>query len=93
MGGPDPWANQNPMKRQRMMPGMASMGLSPSMEHLVQQVKNFQKMSQESKELWNCYVDTYLGGNRDPARHDEATPRSCGTATLILTSAGTATPR
>jgi len=65
--GPD----QNPAKRARMgMPGAG--GASSSKQQLVDRVKNFQKLDQGSKDLWNLYTDTYLGGVRDPGRHDEA---------------------
>jgi len=70
--GPD----MNPAKRARMggMPGMMGMGGGGGEKaKLVERVKNFQKLDPESKELWNCYTDTYLGGNRDPNRHDEST--------------------
>lgn len=42
-------------------------------EALVSQVKNYQRLGTEQKELWSAYADTYLGGVRDPARHDAAT--------------------
>merc|ERR1740121_3617157 len=42
-------------------------------DSLVMRIKQFQNLGPEHKELWCAYCDTYLGGTRDPARHDEAT--------------------
>merc|ERR1719251_870575 len=63
-----------PAKRMRDASGMGMgvVGGDPIKNALVQQVKAFQK-TPEGKELWGQYVDTYLGGVRDPARHDAAT--------------------
>lgn len=65
------------------IPGMAGMAgiagmVSPGSvdcfkEQYVAQVKNFQRMGDPQKELWGTYADMYLGGVRDPARHDAAT--------------------
>lgn len=41
-----------------------------SIDYLVAQVKAFQRLDPQAKELWSQYADTYLGGVRDPARHD-----------------------
>jgi len=41
-------------------------------EYLVAQVKAYQRLGEQQKELWGVYADTYLGGVRDPARHDGA---------------------
>ncbi|CAK0802035.1 unnamed protein product [Prorocentrum cordatum] len=46
---------------------------SSSDDPLVQAVKAFQRQGQEQKEAWHTFCDSTLGGNRDPARHDEAT--------------------
>lgn len=35
----------------------------------VNKLKAFQRSSEQNKELWNLYSDTYLGGIRDPNRH------------------------
>jgi len=42
-------------------------------DDLVNRMKAFQRSSAENKELWNTYCDTYLGGVKDPNRHDEGT--------------------
>mmetsp|Transcript_118176 Transcript_118176/g.294798 ORF Transcript_118176/g.294798 Transcript_118176/m.294798 type:complete len:358 (-) Transcript_118176:78-1151(-) len=42
-------------------------------EYLVAQVKNFQRLGAQAKEQWSSYADTYLGGVKDPARHDAHT--------------------
>merc|ERR1719414_2274896 len=42
-------------------------------DQYVQQIKNFQRQGTEQKELWGAYADTYLGGVRDPSRHDLST--------------------
>lgn len=45
----------------------------PRKDILVAQVKNFQRIGVQQKELWSLYADTYLQGLRDPARHDANT--------------------
>lgn len=45
----------------------------PYKDSLVGQVKNFQRQGDQQKELWGMYADMYLGGIRDPNRHDAAT--------------------
>jgi len=40
---------------------------------LIESVKAFQKQDAVCKEMWGNYADTYLGGTRDPARHDAET--------------------
>merc|ERR1740123_3042252 len=68
MGGPE--------KRMRDGMGMGmGMGGSgdPQKDNLVERVKGFQRLSPEHKNLWCMYSDTYLGGVRDPARHDTNT--------------------
>ncbi|CAK0802031.1 unnamed protein product [Prorocentrum cordatum] len=52
--------------------GSRAMQSSPD-DPLVQAVKAFQRQGQEQKEAWHTFCDSTLGGNRDPARHDEAT--------------------
>jgi len=42
-------------------------------DYLVSQVKAFQRIGDQQKELWGTYADMYLGGVRDPNRHDAAT--------------------
>lgn len=42
-------------------------------DYLVAQVKSFQREGQQQKELWATYADLYLGGVRDPNRHEYAT--------------------
>jgi len=42
-----------------------------SKQALVDQVKAIQRSSPDAKEAWGYYCDTYLGGVRDPTRHDE----------------------
>jgi len=59
MGGFD----ENPAKRQKV----------ESSNPMVMKVKAFQRLGQEQKEAWHTFCDSTLGGNRDPARHDEAT--------------------
>lgn len=44
-----------------------------SKEYCVAQVKNFQRLGEQQRDLWAAYADTYLGGLRDPNRHDYAT--------------------
>ena len=48
-------------------------GASDLKEQFVAQVKHFQRMGYQQKELWHSYADFYLGGVRDPARHPAAT--------------------
>ena len=48
-------------------------GASGFKERYVAQVKHFQRMGDQQKELWGTYADIYLGGVRDPARHHAAT--------------------
>lgn len=65
----------NPLKRMRDSSGMpvATGYMEPGKEELVQRIKNFQRMGEPQKELWGTYADLYLGGIRDPFRHDAAT--------------------
>jgi len=65
MGGP----------AKRMRTGPLIPGMSTEKDILVARLKNFQKVSQEGKDLWGTYADTYLNGNRDPNRHTEETLR------------------
>jgi len=51
----------------------AQSGSGGPQSSLVMAVKGFQRLGQEQKEAWHTFCDTTLGGNRDPARHDEAT--------------------
>lgn len=54
--------------------GMGVLGsVSSEKDQAVAQMKAFQRMGQEQKELWDHYSDTYLQGVRDPSRHDLAT--------------------
>merc|ERR1740121_2781226 len=39
---------------------------------LVNRVKAFQRSGNDAKELWGQYADQFLGGVRDPSRHDAA---------------------
>jgi len=77
MGGEG--ANQHPMKRMRDNSGMGhgmGMGMGAGgtpKDNLVNRIKSFQRMSEPAKDLWNLYADTYLGGIRDPGRHEEQT--------------------
>lgn len=61
-----------PQKRMRDVGGVGlGMAVGGGLkEQLVASVKAFQRMGTDQKELWNCYVDTYLQGVRDPSRHD-----------------------
>jgi len=61
-----------PAKRMRDNTGMAlaiSSG-DPVKDALVQQVKAYQRIGEAQKGIWGQYADTYLGGTRDPNRHD-----------------------
>merc|ERR1719323_1996872 len=63
-----------PLKRMRGADSMAvGMGNGGMKEALVAQVKQFQRMGTQQKDLWGTYADTYLQGVRDPSRHDAAT--------------------
>merc|ERR1719188_16729 len=42
-------------------------------DQLVESLKHFQRQYAQNKELWGSYADMYLGGVRDPARHDVGT--------------------
>merc|ERR1711933_442417 len=66
---------ENPAKRPRTSLTMVAPGSGggDNKEKLVARVKAFQKEGTEQKELWGCYADTYLGGMRDPSRHDAST--------------------
>jgi hypothetical protein len=55
--------DENPAKKQKVEP------TNP----MVLKIKAFQRLGQEQKDAWHAYCDTTLGGNRDPARHDEVT--------------------
>jgi len=54
-------ASESTAKRMRMASPNAA---------LAERVKAFQKSSQENKELWKQYAETYLDGKLDPAKHD-----------------------
>merc|ERR1711933_648547 len=41
-------------------------------QELVQRVKSYQRSGEQAKQLWATYADMYLGGMRDPNRHDES---------------------
>jgi len=88
MGAGDPHA-----KRMRDASGMAvgmPMGGGSGKDALVNQVKAFQRSSEQAKELWATYADTYLHGMRDPSRHDEATLQEfCQNHNVPQVSAGT----
>jgi len=45
----------------------------PVKDSLVHSVKAFQRQGDREKELWAMYADMYLGGIRDPGRHEVAT--------------------
>lgn len=45
----------------------------PGKEATVIAVKQFQKQSEENKQIWATFCDMNLGGMRDPARHDIST--------------------
>jgi len=74
---------ESPMKRMRTddmgkgkgkdMGGGGGWGGGGPKEHLVTQLKQFQRMGEDQKALWAEYADQYLGGVRDPNRHDAAT--------------------
>jgi len=69
-------ASAAPFKMMRNDSGMGmGMGASgdPMKDGLINRVKAFQRAGTEQKELWATYVDTYLGGARDPTRHDAST--------------------
>jgi len=57
-----------PNKKMRMGGAPQANANSPT----VQRIKDYQRMGQAQKEAWHTYCDTNLGGNRDPARHEEA---------------------
>lgn len=52
---------------------IVGMGGGSPKDMLVNRLKAYQRSSPDNKELWATYTDTYLGGVRDPNRHDEAT--------------------
>jgi len=65
----------NPMKRMKTASGMGmgtSFGGGPK-EALVNRLKAFQRSGNDQKELWATYADRFLGGVRDPSRHDAPT--------------------
>lgn len=67
---------EQPAKRMRDASGMpwgTSASGDSSKDQLVVQVKAFQRQGEAQKDLWGRYADTYLGGVRDPSRHDAAT--------------------
>jgi len=69
-------AGAPPMKRQRMdapmgFPAIAGSG-DPMKDQLAEQVKAFQRKGEIEKETWGRHADQYLGGVRDPMRHDAA---------------------
>merc|ERR1711939_430944 len=42
-------------------------------DHLVMQIKAFQKGSEAQRELWHAFCDTHLEGHRDPNRAEAET--------------------
>jgi len=74
-GGGGDMGMGGPAKRMRDGSGMAMgmMGGGSAKDMLVGRLKAFQRSSPDNKELWGTYADTYLGGVRDPTRHDEQT--------------------
>lgn len=61
------WSAGSDPAAKRMASGPA---FDPEKALLVEQVKVVQKAGQETKELWWKYCDDYLGGMKDPGRHD-----------------------
>lgn len=62
------------MKKMRVgltAPAMSAVAAATANPY-VEAVKAFQKSGPENKELWSQYTDAYLGGKRDPAKHDPA---------------------
>lgn len=61
-----------PLKRLNTGMGGGSMSTSgnPAKDQLVQAVKNFQRQSEQNKEAWGSFCDSYHGGIRDPMKHD-----------------------
>merc|ERR1719162_365133 len=53
--------------------GMQMSSGDPVKDALVNRIKGFQRMGPEQKDLWHRYSDAYLGGKRDPGKHDTAT--------------------
>merc|ERR1712217_321241 len=53
--------------------GMGAGSGDPVKDALANRVKAYQRLGTEQKELWSLYADTYLGGVRDPSRHDANT--------------------
>merc|ERR1719343_777975 len=72
MPAPMPMLGDGESSMKRMRDSPVSSG-DPLKDSLVQRVKNFQRIGNDQKELWAMYADTYLGGARDPARHETAT--------------------
>jgi hypothetical protein len=65
---------ENPMKRMRDSGGCGmSTGMDSEKEALVMSVKAYQRQGAQQKEIWGSYADQFLGGVRDPSRHDEST--------------------
>jgi len=71
VGGFGAGAGGPPMKRMRdgFGMGVATSG-DPMKDNLVSKVKAYQRMGEEQKGLWGQYADIYLGGVRDPAKHE-----------------------
>lgn len=65
-------AGEPPSKRMNLGPGGGGTG-DPIKDQLVAMVKQYQRLDQRQKDLWNLYADTYLNGIRDPARHESTT--------------------
>jgi hypothetical protein len=65
---------EHPMKRMRdTSGGCMTVGMDSEKEALVMSIKSFQRLGTQQKETWGGYADKYLGGVRDPSRHDVAT--------------------
>jgi len=65
-----------PMKRMRgndSSPWGTSNSGDARKDQLVESLKHFQRQHAQNKEMWGSYSDMYLGGIRDPARHDVST--------------------
>mmetsp|Transcript_17060 Transcript_17060/g.37450 ORF Transcript_17060/g.37450 Transcript_17060/m.37450 type:complete len:404 (+) Transcript_17060:46-1257(+) len=59
------------LKRARESSSMASSG-DPVKDSLINRVKSFQRQGDQNKQLWWMYCDNFLGGVRDPSRHDSS---------------------
>jgi len=65
-------ASEPPQKRMREGSSMGASTGDPVKDSLVNRVKSFQRQGEQNKQLWCMYCDNYLGGVRDPARHDSS---------------------